>query len=209
MAHEAAIQIGAKGGIDGIGLAAAFGLRQGAGFEPPVRLCGFSVRIGGQCLDRAHASAERIGGELRQVTRQGAVGPEKFVDVDMGEPIDLRSLVEAMRGVDALARLMFLWSPSAGASAPVPVIAEYHTAFGMRAQGGFGLWVGGVKIDMHAVGTQIEMMGGEIEDVLGGGLDRGDHAPGGCCVHARRMRKPRARRKGSGVFRDLTCFAHK
>ena len=65
----------------------------------------------------------------------------------------------------------------------------------MGAQGGFGLRVGGVEIDMNPVSAQIEVMGGKREDVAGGGLDRGDHAPVGCCVHGRRMRSGRSARK--------------
>ena len=84
-----------------------------------------------------------------------------------------------MGGVEGLAGLMLVGTSLARPAAPIVLVTQDDATFGMGAQGSLGLWVGGIKIDMHAVRAQIEMMGGKVERVAGGGLDRGDHAPGG------------------------------
>src|SRR6056297_4369158 len=135
----------------------------------------------------------------------------------MRQPIDLWPFVEAMGGVEALARLVRVRPPLAAAALPVVVVAQDHPAFGMRAQGGLGLRIGGIEIDMHPVCAQIEVMGGEIQNVAGGGLDRGDKAPCGGRGHVRSMRCGVVRRKGlrdvwlgwsgRGIYAPTRCAA--
>jgi hypothetical protein len=105
-----------------------------------------------------------------------------------------------MGGVQALALLMLVRSPVASATVPVRVVAQDHPALGMRAQRGLGLRIGGVEKDMHTLCAQIEVMGGKIQDVSGGGLDRGDKAPFGRRAHATTMRRGLVLRKGQFWF---------
>src|SRR6056297_111909 len=57
----------------------------------------------------------------------------------------------------------------------------------MRLEGAEGAGVVGIEIDMQTMRAQLQVMGGEIQDIGGLGLDRGDKAPSGL-AHARRMR---------------------
>src|SRR6056297_934108 len=103
----------------------------------------------------------------------------------MRQPIHLWIAVVTMGGVHCLAGLMFLGpSLASRAARPVVRVAEDDAALGVadKSLACFGGIL--IKVDIHAMCAQVEVMGDEVQNIGAIGLYRGDKAPCGR-AHAR------------------------
>ena len=95
----------------------------------------------------------------------------------MGNPIGLNTAV-GVGGVHGLSDLMHR-RPGAFTLAPIGVVTCRDADLWMGLQMHKGLVIGFIEIDVHAMGAEIQMVGGKRQNRTRIGLDGADNAPGG------------------------------